>query len=761
MRLLLLVWIASLKFNVYAQEHVLAKPTFKNIPEILVKPAMGIMRISRDTIEYKINERIDPFILKVEDLFKDFLGFNISESGKIFYNGIEISYLLIDGEFLSTTDYRILTQHMNAYMFHSIEIIQPYHINRFENLSVIKNEIALNLKLKKEYRNRFNTDVSFLHSLLNGVHGNAEGNRIGMKFQSISAFKKNIFGEYWELTDYSTNEINQHFVEQISIIQDPMLYQTFGSKQKYLQNNTGSRLEMVHVFNVGPHIKLHVEPKVEHIELSTRKDQHLSYFIGEHTSIQEERTSQLTVSSNRRQVNFLLVHDHFKNNRGEYNVYYSDQQQYQQLQDAISGLNSNVFAASDQQTHHSLIFHGNEKLLLQQKYLLEVHVQGGSNRLARLLENSSSLNAKNIMSQQFLSTDVGFSLQKRKMHAHMGSRYIIEQRELSNLLSKSYLYIEHQYRLNKKLLFNTDLSIGRGTISNPLKQLVKVIYQLEAGVVYKKTVFNQSYVRYFMSQKLPSTNTWLFNSLPHLSGYMQYAVFPDRFTVNRKIDFGKTYQHLYRGIGFNYGVSTELIRNGIFHAIGLRQGIISDTISLHGDLIISQLRIEADQFLFPIKIRIAASLQYTSNKMNQALMGMVFPIQLYQPTFKFTAKSSWEKAFQWEASTNVQYNYTHSTFRSNASLQFHHQLNAKYTFNKKVFASIQSSISRIEKQPNYFFLDALLHLKSTEKIKVKLSVLNALNLKSFQYQYINNLGVQTVSTPLAGRKIQLEVIKIF
>jgi hypothetical protein len=96
MRLILLAVTIMFQMALKAQPNHAELPVIKNIPEILVKPTLGVMRISRDTIEYKVGNTLSPEIVKLEDLFRNFLGFHITDNGRIFYNGKEVSFLLID-----------------------------------------------------------------------------------------------------------------------------------------------------------------------------------------------------------------------------------------------------------------------------------------------------------------------------------------------------------------------------------------------------------------------------------------------------------------------------------------------------------------------------------------------------------------------------------------------------------------------------------------------------------------------------------------
>jgi hypothetical protein len=88
-------------------------------------------------------------------------------------------------------------------------------------------------------------------------------------------------------------------------------------------------------------------------------------------------------------------------------------------------------------------------------------------------------------------------------------------------------------------------------------------------------------------------------------------------------------------------------------------------------------------------------------------------------------------------------------------------LNGKYKINRKIYTAIQTKFIKYQKQNGYLFLDLLFQFKSSEKFNIGISMLNASNVKQFQQMYASRYGVQSISTPLAGRKIQIELKKSF
>lgn len=761
MRLILLTFAIIFQMDVKAQQNHEEQPVIKNIPEILVKPSLGVVRISRDTIEYKVGNTLSPEIVKLEDLFRNFLGFNITDNGRIFYNGKEVSFLLIDGDPVSISDYSIISQHLNAKMFSSIEVIQQYQSNRFMRISSTENELAINLKMKKEFRGRFNTDLTVTVASPKRLYGMIEANRIGGKFKSIAVFEKNILGNRSEASNPSILNNQEYKVPLISLLQHPFLLQTNLFKQSYLFNNVGHHVKMLHAFKFSSYTTFRMEVGKEKADIDFKEQQQINYFIGANNMLNEKRNSKLNLSSENRYIKFKFDHDRFKNNRGEYKIYFVHQALKQQLQDSIERSIKLFNYSWDDQRRKLMMFQGVEKYLIGKRYILEIGFQTAFNNVYRLMQyNYIEQNELEIL-QKYLSTDIGLSFQKVKHSFHTGHRFVREQREFSTEIWKQYVFVEHQFRLNKKLLFNTDISVGKGEVSSKSKQTTKTIYQLEGEMIYIKSIFNQTHLKYFISQRIPTIEAWMADPVLQLSGYRLYQYLPDRFSLVRNLEWGKSFQQLFRGFGFNYSVIASHENNSTFHSIGFHSLNIMDTIRYGNHSSNIQCRAEADQFIFPVKIRVSTSFQFTSASMYQGIMGQSYSMLLNLQSIRLACKSSWEKLFQWEYAGSFQRNQTKTGGKVTNIHFFIHQLNAKYKISRKLYTAVQTNYIEYQGQKKYIFLDLLFQLRSSEKFSLNLSILNTTNIDRFQHTYVSVYGVQSVSTPLAGRKLQLEFRKSF
>ena len=761
MRLILLVCVITFQIDLKAQQNRIEQPIIKNIPEILVKPSVGVMRISRDTIEYKVGDTLSPEIVKLEDLFRNFLGFNITDNGRIFYNGKEVSLLLIDGDPVSISDYSIISQHLNANMFNSIELIQQYQSNRFIGLSSNNNEFAINLKLKREFRGRYNMDLTTKLVSPKGIYGVIDANRIGGLVKSIAVVNKNIYGNRWEMRNTSSLNNDEYKLPLISLIQHPFLLQTNLFKQSYLFNNLGHQIKILQAFKLNSYSTFRMETGIEKADLGFKEHQQVNYFIRAGNVFNEKRNSNLNITSENNHIKLMFDYDRFKNNRGEYKLYFIYQGLKQQLQDSVENSIKYFNYTWDDQQRKLIILEGFEKFLIGKRYLLEISFQSGFNNIYRQMQlNNIEKNEFKIL-QKYLYGDIGLSFQNVKYSFRIGHRLVMEQRELSTEFRKQYVHFGHQYRLNKKILFNTDVSFGIGEILSIGKKTAKTIYQLEGEMIFKKTMFNQTYLKYFVSQRIPPIEAWLVNPLIQLSGYVQYELLPDRFSFIRNIEFGKSYQNLFRGFGFNYSTNTSYVKNDVFHSIGFYSYNIVDTIRYWNNSSNIQFRAEADQFIFPIKLRVSSSFQFSSANMYQGIMGQSYSMLLNLQSIRIACKSSWEKSLQCEYSISYQRHQTKASGKANNIHFFIHQLNGKYKINRKIYTAIQTQFIKYQKQNGNLFLDLLFQFKSSEKFNIGISMLNASNVKQFQQMYASRYGVQSISTPLAGRKIQIELKKSF
>lgn len=126
---------------------------------VIIKSRPKIMKIKGDTISYNIKAVTDGTENKVEDLIKKLPGLNVDDAGKVSYKGQEIDKVLIDGNEFFNNKHQMATQNIDANMVEGIDLLLNH--TGFSAASGAEKSVALNLKMKEGYKNKWIGEVDF------------------------------------------------------------------------------------------------------------------------------------------------------------------------------------------------------------------------------------------------------------------------------------------------------------------------------------------------------------------------------------------------------------------------------------------------------------------------------------------------------------------------------------------------------------------------------------------------------------------------
>ena len=79
-----------------------------------------------DTVEYLASAYKAPEVHKVQDLLARLEGFSISPDGRVHFNGQEIETILLNGEDMTGSNYRLLSQYLRAGLVKKVQVIRDY-----------------------------------------------------------------------------------------------------------------------------------------------------------------------------------------------------------------------------------------------------------------------------------------------------------------------------------------------------------------------------------------------------------------------------------------------------------------------------------------------------------------------------------------------------------------------------------------------------------------------------------------------------------
>lgn len=160
------------------------------LKNVIITSRPKIMKVKGDTIAYNLKAVVDGTENKIEDVIKKLPGLDIDQNGKVLYKGQQIDNVLVDGNEFFGNKHQMATQNITADMIEGIDLLTNY--SGFAQASGGKKGIALNLKTKDSYKNKWVTDFELAAGLNNSFrfHSNV------FKF-----FKK---GNLAIISDYNT-----------------------------------------------------------------------------------------------------------------------------------------------------------------------------------------------------------------------------------------------------------------------------------------------------------------------------------------------------------------------------------------------------------------------------------------------------------------------------------------------------------------------------------------------------------------------------
>ena len=138
----------EIHINVQLQERI------NKLNEVTVETKMAV-RVTKDTVTFDPNSFKDGTERVVEDILKKLPGVEVAESGEIKYKGKNIKKLLLDGDDLFDSQYKIGSKNISADMIDKVQGIEHYEENSLLKGIRDSDDVALNLVLKKG-----KTDVS-------------------------------------------------------------------------------------------------------------------------------------------------------------------------------------------------------------------------------------------------------------------------------------------------------------------------------------------------------------------------------------------------------------------------------------------------------------------------------------------------------------------------------------------------------------------------------------------------------------------------
>ena len=169
-------------------------PSERELKEVVVTAKPPAFIIRNDTIDFRAEAFRNAGTRKVEDLFRNIQGFQVTSDGRISFNGKEVDRILLEGEDLTEKNYKLLSRNLNAQLIDRIQVLNNYDKDRLLKRVRDSDKIGVNLTIDSKYRNKITGSIEAGSGL--GGHEYLDNSlvRLGKKMKLMSFLNYNETG---------------------------------------------------------------------------------------------------------------------------------------------------------------------------------------------------------------------------------------------------------------------------------------------------------------------------------------------------------------------------------------------------------------------------------------------------------------------------------------------------------------------------------------------------------------------------------------
>lgn len=710
----------------------LEQQTF-SLKEVEIRP--GRVWGRRDTINYDVASFISPNDESIKDVLRKLPGVDVSDlNGKISYNGKEISNFYVENMELMGGKYNQLAKGLKALAVDKVQILDNHQPVRMLRDKVLTENVALNIKLKPEFKDRWMGNIS------GGLGANKEqllwesdanAIQISRKSQSAYFYKGNNTGddvslEQQDLTHSTTktNKPSLHpFVPQLSL-SSPL------KRERTLFNNThsvsGNRL-----YKLNETMQLKLNAGYIHDKREQEKGSETVYFFEEDSVlIREQRADVLHSNTANLQVQL-------ENNADDHYLI-------------------NKFSIDGDLQKGRSIYSGNKEI--QQ----EIETQ--------------SFDARNYLQNMWKRKDYTYEFYSLMRFRHLPSSLKVDDRIRS--VNLNHFYTDQAASLLRSRNFFTqkytagfttetsNLKNGYSLFLNPFYQWKNTQWRTTLNLPvswdrFQKDVFNHILFSPSFFVQFKPNYAWLFSaSASHKEqpGYRlefynlpYFTDYRTQYTPNGQLSLQKqNYYSLYseyKNVINEFFSSLSLNRYTNYSDQTTERVLYSDTISLVTHSLTNKgqgwnINGNISKGFFNLRLKIAFALSIASNKGEQLSDGLLIP---YRYTYlQAEPKINWSPATGWEANYEAQIRRSLNRIgehQKTVLINTIQKLNLSYTYkNLSAGTSLEHYYNQItpEKSLHTFFADINLKWKK-DKWQIQAEAQNLFNKKQYAYIQYNNL----------------------
>jgi hypothetical protein len=536
-------------------------------------------------------------IKKAEDLFKKLEGFKVDDRGKIFFNGREVSRLLVDGEDLVGDQYRILSKNIQAGLIEKVKVYTHYNQNRILNDVEQAEEIAIDLRFREDKKNKLNGSIETGLGMLSKHNVDLDAVGLFKKFKSVSFYDKNNIGHISSKDEFSSSNVTAEYQSNDKNKNQPTpldipVNSLPNIPNSYLNDNRDQELNLIGSFKAGSFKTIKIGSSISGLQKVNSAIKNMQYLFpgseswhrtDSYRTVEKQEIGDLKVS---------YKNDNQRNRISNYELYGLSLLKGGEYLNKRQGVINDSIYERIKLEEKVFSFQGDETIKLTKGFILYTQMMytlsnlnsglnaftlipffSTMNEMAELQQvYNSIMKRKNLSSSIYknsgkINTRFGFQVNEdeKKMKTDFYDKSVFAGDNKKNIIA-SYSNWKTTgligFNPSKKIFMQVDFSVGEGLIEFKGSEfLPKTIFNLNYLFVHQKSPFNRLSSEISIAKKTPSIG-YVFPSplLGHNSTILLGILRPSFPTV-KNIEINYQRSDFYRATQFSGNFAGSWIEN--------------------------------------------------------------------------------------------------------------------------------------------------------------------------------------------------------
>ncbi len=757
----------------------------KSLKEVKLTAPKIPYELSGDTMTYDVNKYKSIETVKLEDVLKKIDGFSVDPNGKISFLGKEIKKIYLDGEDLSGNHYTLLSKVVQANSVSKIQLINNFNENRLLKEINSSSDIALNLRMADDVKNRLSSTIKADYSFNN--YGGFDASLLALykKIKAVSSATAN------NIAKEKINQINDQLdlsFDKMSSDNEFNLISDFIQNGKIIPPNLNFTYTLFNYdkqlstcFTVKPSANSHLRiiGSGSNLKLSLQDFSNQTIkSIQDSWKFDSNRKTKDHSKSSDYAIEYKV--DNTRNRIFTYKVYLTSNHM---MNDYNEKRMTNLFDTINQKMiliDKDYFISLNETYKIKQNHLLNLEYSFGKREIANDSYVLSTLPERMIYQSVILSSYKQYHA--TRVYSHQFNLYILSKKKFGSLKygvnfkkfnSNSCNKINNDLFQDHTLLVNLPYQYGMYTSSlythiilqkykyftyslysslgysysfiSPRSKSSSLLYNYHLSLSYKRKPL--SVFSFEIEGKNSITDLYTNFSYPLLTGISSTLFGSNNMTLPKIVLFMTNYNYtnLYKAFSFSYSISSIYSSGDNILSSNLNPNNTILTFFKNTGTNYLSVFCKIDKYIHPLKLKLAYIFQFNSSKIPNLIDGVLDKPSMLNTSNNIGLTTAWDSKIQMEFNlqeSNLSYHskYLNSIIgKSLVNFEIGQKIN--YHFSKNAMIVVRAKHLKSKMLQSLNLLDGIIQFQNKKNMLFTFTLHNLLNNKSFTENIISQNSI--------------------